>query len=479
MLLISCSNNTDNGSSRAADTVRAINNRPDEAESTAELTLLDERAAVSDDLPETDFGGANFRISVNDSFDPDMYSAEINGDILNDSIYERNSRIEERFNVVISTVLTSGRYNDPYIIKTVLAGEDAFDLTAVYTYLAGNPIMQNCYLNWNDIPYMDFSKPWWVQSANSAFSIGDKMYVSVGDLSIKTLLLTYCIYFNINQAENYNITNLYDDVYNNKWTIDYFLGLTKDVYQDVNGDGSFDEGDFFGFAGEKVTNLDVYTAAFDIPLIAKDSQNYPVLNINLDKMTQAIEKVYALYYNSAGAFTDNVGQEIYVFKNGNALFLTSWVGNAFDVFRDMDDDYGILPYPKFDDQQAEYLTNSMDNYSPFGVPITASNLDLVGIITTAMNAESYKTVMPAYYEVALQTKYTRDNDSVAMLDILMNGRNYDFSILHGSYLARLPYLFRDVIGAKSTDFMSKYSAAENQINVGLQQIIEVYEDART
>jgi len=43
----------------------------------------------------------------------------------------------------------------------------------------------------------------------------------------------------------------------------------------------------------------------------------------------------------------------------------------------------------------------------------------------ALQSESAKTVRPAYYDIALKTKYTRDDDSVEMLDLIFNTRVVD------------------------------------------------------
>ena len=140
----------------------------------------------------------------------------------------------------------------------------------------------------------------------------------------------------------------------------------------------------------------------------------------------------------------------------------------------MKDDYGILPYPKFDENQDKYYSNSMDNYSLLSVPKTVTDLEFVGTITEALTRESHYSVVPAYYDVALTSKYARDEQSVAMLDIIMDGRQYDFSILHNGQIADLPYFFRNLIAAKSTNVASKYAAIESQVNEGLKSLGDSY-----
>ena len=62
---------------------------------------------------------------------------------------------------------------------------------------------------------------------------------------------------------------------------------------------------------------------------------------------------------------------------------------------------------------------------PCIVPITNSDLDMTGTILEALHCVSYETVIPAYYEISLKTKYSRDVESAAMLDLIFRSRVID------------------------------------------------------
>lgn len=462
-----------NSGSSAPETTAA-----DTAAETEETTTAD---PLADDVPELDFGGKPFRVSVMSKYEQEFLAEEESGDVCNDAVYARNRLVEERFNTVITPLVTNYVDNNThvnYIKNTVLAGEDAFDLAALYVYVSGIPILAGLYQSWKGVPYVDFERPWWVQSANEAFTIGGDRYIAVGSVCVTTLLLAYGIFFNKTVAEGYNVGNLYDVVYDGKWTIDRLGETAKGVYADLNGNNQSDKDDLFGFIAEKVTNLDAYLPAFDQSITAFDDEGYPYFIINCEKTYNAVDKVYSLYYENEGSYiTPAAGDEITKFARGEALFLTTWMNNAFTVFRDMEDDYGILPYPKFDEAQEDYLSNSMDNYSTLGIPMTADDLDFIGAVIEVLSAESYKSVMPAYYEVALKTKFTRDEDSIAMLELIMDGLNYDFSVLHSSsYLSSIYTRFRIVIAKPSRDFASDYASIEEKLLTSLESLIGIYKE---
>ena len=444
--------------------------------SDAAVTLDDVTTSPLYELEQKDFGGREFRISVTKKYETEMWVEDENGDVCNDAVYNRNIKVGDYLNVKIVNVVSDGESNQvSEISKNIAAGDDVYDLTAVYTWLVGGPMLEGCFQNWSDVPVVDFSREWWVTDANEAFSIGGNQFVAVGDLSVTTLLLSYAVYFNQRIAEEYKFPNLYETVLDGKWTIDEMLSLSKDMYQDLNNDGQLDENDAYGFAGDKVTNLDVWTSAFDIPLIEKNKNGDPVACVNLERLQTALEKVNSLLYDNQ-SFISWSGDEIKVFANGNSAFLTTWINNSFTTLRSMKDDYGILPYPKLDEEQKNYYSNSMDNYSMLSVPKTVTDTDFVGTVTEALTRENHFSVIPAYYDVALTAKYARDEQSVAMLDIIMDGRKYDFSILHSAQLANLPYLFREMTRDHADSAASRYASISSAVDEGLKTLAAKYRE---
>ena len=448
---------------------------------TAELTEMEKRALMEDDLPEKDFGGKDFRIPTKRGMMYEIEEEEETGDIIEDALYARNRRIEERFNIKIVPVITEagdGNTHVNEVRQSIMAADDAFDLSATYVFTTGPLVTDGCFLNWLNMPYNDLSKPWWIGGVNDKFRVGDAIYAATGDMCVSTLKLTYGVFYNRTRGADYDLNEtIYDTIREGKWTIDKFIEMTRDVYVDVNGDGTRDGKDFYGFTAEKATNLDVYTFAFDIPLVKNNEDGVPELAINTPKTIEAVEKVNKLYWDGVGSYIpEDYMEPIHMFRNGNALFTTTYLTNAFSTFRDMTDDYSILPYPKWDEAQEKYMTGAMDNYSVLGVPVTVSDLEMVSIITESLNIESYKTLFPTYYEQALQSKYARDAESIEMIDILMAGRNFDFCTLFSSTIIGIPFMVRELVAGKSTAFASKYKSLEKGAQKGLEKVLKAYEE---
>ena len=449
-------------------------------ETAAEEDILENRKLISDDLPQKDFEGEEYRLSVIASRQYEAYTEVENGDICNDAVYARNRTVEERFNTVFTPIQIADTDYVASIQKTAMAGDDIYDVVTMFTYSANSLILQELCQNWYNVPNINFDKPWWIGSAMDSYTVGDQCFVAVGSFNTTTLLRTYAIFFNRALAKDYDIGDLYSLVEDGRWTLDQLDTLTKSFYTDLNGNGAHDSSDQFGFLSDIYTCLDTFMAGADITIFTKDETGYPQYSLDVEKGHALFDRVLKLYHKNEGSYTgSDTAELVNIFVNGRALFFATWLDNAFTAFRDMEDDYGILPWPKYDEEQDAYLTTSMDNVSAMLLPVTSNNLELVGIITEALYAESYKTVMPAYYDTVLKVKLTRDPQSVEMLDLIMNGIRYDFAFLHYQNLNGITQVYRNLIQKDTNTFASHIASIESSLLKNLEKILDVYRELET
>jgi hypothetical protein len=114
------------------------------------------------------------------------------------------------------------------------------------------------------------------------------------------------------------------------------------------------------------------------------------------------------------------------FTEGRALFLTEFVGTV-NTLRSAGFEYGILPCFKYDDTQEDYCSSFLP--SPSAIPATCTDKERSGVILSAFAAGGYKKVSVAYFETAVKTKYTTDEDSAEMLDIIAGNVVSDGTIM--------------------------------------------------
>ncbi|MBQ7932802.1 MAG: hypothetical protein IJ334_17565 [Clostridia bacterium] len=486
MLLSSLTACSDNASDKETDqpavqdtvTADTGTSESDGAEETADENS---RANIPDNLPEITFDGQEFRAAQQISNKYEFYSEELNGEGANDAVYNRNIKIEDRFDISITSVdyeslgaITSD------VAKLVTAGTDAYEVASHCAWKSSTPIRAGVYRNWNEVDHVDFTQPWWNQLANESNTINGILYTATGDINISSLLNTYAMFFNIDLAADYGITPdmLYNYVYEGKWTIDKLIETTSSIYVDTDGDGEKGDEDVFGYAAHPGISSDAWLAAFDQPITGKDENGNPTVVFMTDKTVAAFEKIFDFYYNSVGTYAMAAAEyEVTMFVNGDVIMIPSIFNDAFNSYRFMESAYGIVPYPKWDEAQERYLTNARDQYTVLGIPAFKNDdsLEFIGIITEALAAESYRSVFPQYYDIALKGKYSVDKDTANMVDLVLAGRNFDFSFLFGdSEFQGLPYMFRDMLREKVEDISSRYAKIRKALNKSVEKIAGYY-----
>lgn len=450
---------------------------------TSETTPVSEVPVISDDLPDADYGGYTVRVLMRNSTYPDwigdMFSEAEDGDVLNDAIYRRNRAVCERFNVEFELIKSSNNNYETDAVSSIVAGDDAYDIIVPHARAAFVYAEQGLCLDWKtQLTYVDLDKPWWDQDAKKSFDINRKLFTMIGDISYQALAQTDCMMFNKKLFDKYNEEYPYQKVLDNKWTFDEFSRIALLCSDDLNGDGVIEpDKDLYGYATYIwVGPMQALTAGGG-RIVTADKDGGLALTINSERNVSIYEDYFALLANKNCYLELNRDskQSVYdckkVFSEGRALMMD---GNLNDIsyLRDMKDDFGIVPWPKYDTTCEKYYTNVDSGTNLFLVPITNPDPERISVILEALCAEGYRSVIPAYYEVALQKKYTRDDLSVQMLDIIKDGRVFDIGYYYcGGTFGSAGYNL-----ANSTDrsFSSYYAKNEKSVNAELGRKLEKY-----
>lgn len=477
MLLASCAsgggNSVDSGTKAAVQTT-------DTAAELTEETMV----RAEPELPEADFGGYTFRVYSKGEDHPhwvskDIVAQEENGDPINDAVYRRNSVIGERYNFVIEEIRENNWVNN--INRAVNAGEDVYDLLMLHPNSVINVLVENQMLiDLHDMPYMNLEAPWYDQNANESLSIGGALYATVGEISIMDNDATWVVLFNKEMADDYDVEDLYGLVKSGGWTLERLYELSEDVSGDINGDGTLDENDRWGVQNEPY-NVMAFCQAAGEKIVDKDSEDLPYVTLGSDRFisvfTRAMDLLtdgsvcmnyndYAAKYPGTDAWTDCMDP---AFSDGRVLFNVTGL-NRVTMFRSMEADFGILPMPKFEETMESYISPvQMWCSSSIAVLKSASDLERTGIIVEALSAESLYTLTPAYYDVTLKTKLSRDNESAEMLDIIFGNRVYDIGAMYN--WGNVYQLTLDLAAAKNYNFQSEFAKKEKSINTKIEKAI--------
>jgi hypothetical protein len=443
------------------------------------------RSKIDDDLPDKNYDGTAFTLMVRQGMEKQFYLDEQTGDVVNDAVYERQLTVDSRFNIKYGIYPIAGGWSDQSVYlaairQSVLADDDAFDCIEGYAAYIGTFASEKLFGNWLDLPCIDTDKPWWSQDAADEFTINGKLFFLTGDLALSLWSNFFVILFNKTLVTDYNFPDMYELVTSGGWTLDKLKELVKGVNRDLDGDSDLDASDQYGFAISRGNYMDVFHIIFDKPITVKDENGIPQLNITSEEMVTMSDAILDLLYNNTGVYSiaesSTSDQELRDMFIQNQIVLSPQYLSSVELFRDKDTDFGIIPYPKFDDKQSSYLTASQDGYSLFCYPITVNDLEMCSIIIEALAAESYKQVIPAYYEIALKTKYSRDDESAVMLDLIRDNLAFNFGAINSANIGGPVQLIRQVVQNSKGNYARVAKSSQKAITIKLNKLLEAYLD---
>ena len=447
-------NEGDNTSAEALTTAA-----PNGADETAEP---EETELVSKTLPEgLTFGGETVTFLCRDSsfVNDELFVDDLNGAMVNDAIYRRNENVQDQLDVVFECIKVAG--TDNYQISNELRnaannGETYFDIAANSTYSTIMYTGENILLDLTECEYLDLGAVYWSQGFNQHASIGDAQYLATGAIALSLFRYMFVNFYNKELLASAQCENLYDVVDEKRWTLDYQIQLSKDLFRDADGSGSVSEGDTVGFATSTVLYVDPYWSSCDIPIVTKDSDNLLEFNLDIEKLGNVVDKLITLYHDS-NAWVDNTSGDDGKQNSLGTLFASGLVGTTCmrlvsvetQQFISMEAEYGVIPVPKYDEAQENYYTYLHDQFTSVGITSVLTKdkerVQMLGAVLEAMALESYKTVVPAYYEVALKGRYLDDSDSWRMLDMIYENVKVDAGVLYTKVLDSIHQTPRDMV----------------------------------
>lgn len=445
----------------------------------AEETAAPEETEVTDELPEISFDGADYVIltrSCCETHTNGVYIEELTGDVVNDAVYDRNMEIEERFNIHIAQPQLGSDGEATVLNAAVQAGDDAYDVAIWHYRWLGTSAASGYLTDTTAAKYIDYEKPWWYQNVNDAYSVGGHYYVLVGMYDLDNYYDNICTYFNKNlMADLYPEEDLYSIVKEGRWTADTLETLAAGATIDTDGNGVMDPAkDMYGYAQDNGYSF-VYQFAWDQPVTERDADGFPVTCINTERQAQIVERLYRILFESSPVIkNEDGGARQTAFQEGRSLFMIATLSTSIQL-RDMEQDFGIIPVAKFDEAQEEYLTHATAHTSAVGIPInkTQEGLEKSAIILEAMAAGGFKTVRPAVYDIALKSKYARDDATYEMIDLVIEGRDADFAEIFDNW--GLTYTL-DILVARSEskDWASHYKQKEKVQDKLIQDAVKQF-----
>ncbi|MBQ2729753.1 MAG: hypothetical protein IJF69_03170 [Clostridia bacterium] len=377
----------------------------------------------------------------------------LTGATIEDTVYKRNMAVEEKYKVVINErVEISG---DPAaLLQTFyMTGDFSFDVIYGWGYKLGACIPENYFTDFKSLPNVNLDEEYWSPSAIEELTVNDKLYLCINDISMNKLEWAGFLFYNKQVAEDYNVNtsfgSFYDLVREGKWTLDTYLKVVSSVSNDLDGDGKITKDDVYGLIDGDGVGLGL-GASCGMSYATKADDGSYLLNYYNEKTLDIANKIRDVYSNGNyvknfedmwqnadySGYTDQWEYARSFFARDHALFCA---GSAYITgeFRDMESEYGIIPFPKYDENQENYISTISHLASIFALPSTYRNnvstagADRTGIILEYMAYKSQELLLPQYYDTLLKGQRLNSPDDQEMLDIIRKTVRYEFTDMMG------------------------------------------------
>jgi hypothetical protein len=372
------------------------------------------------------------------------------GDPVNDAAFDRKVKIEQKYNAQLKIVFVAGADPAAEQYRTaILAGDSSYDAGITTCTNFTSLLSGNFLTDWKDLTYVDMAKPYWNKNFYESMSIMGKHYAADGDISKRRLECVWIMAFNKSLTAANGFDSPYDLVKSGDWTYGKMHEMARSAAKDLNGDGAMElKTDLWGLNYTGDTIMGIINCS-GVKIAEVNSEGIPELTVGTEVNLEKLFKIYTEMRDhtysidtlfQAGGGVTGLG-DVDIFSENRCLFLACAThniaadntegANNTNSLRAMDVDFGIIPYPKWDKAQADYMPHTAGNYHPvLTVPQTNTDLDNTGIILEAMAYEGMKGITPAFYENLLKTKTARDNESEEMIDYIFGNLSYDIGNMY-------------------------------------------------
>ena len=460
---------------------------------------FDANGRLKDNLPkDLNFEGEEVRILYwKDADQPEFEQDTVTGDNVRDAVYDRNNQVQDRLNIEIVWYSQPGNGDNissfvKHIENQYNTATQLYDIIAAYSRTTGMAAIHGYLYNMQTITennYMDLKMPWWPQQLVDTVNFGDAYYFISGDMSTNVIYMMRHMYFNKDLFARYELENPYQLVYDGKWTMDKMIEMTSDRYQDLDRNNTISDADAYGFVACEYI-LSSYVIACNLRFIDDGSGDQDVLIISPDygsrKMTKLLSKLgdwaatdsVRIHNGGVESFSTRVNVT-QAFENNRALMITTHSAEAAN-YSSKDFGLGIVPNPKYNEQQINYYTGMGNRYSLYGIYVDfepregdkAATLSMFTAVMECWASEGYRLTTPEVFEVNMQLKYSEGQDETNMFEYIRSGITFDLGPIFDAYLNVISERPIKSAVCVNAPWSSSYQAFKVSIGAQLHQLCE-------
>lgn len=425
-----------------------------------------------------DFGDEYVKFLHRTSFKNELYATEEDKGTVDEAVFARNEYVQEQLNVEFQYVEVDEAYNQyakmhNRILSSYLAGDEEVQIISGGAYYAPALVTQEVYydmhvLNSSKTNYLNFEQKWWNAAFAEQAELFGKLFYATGDLTISVTKELEAMAYNKSLLNSYYPeADLLQEVYDGEWTYEKMLGYLTEV-------GNSEDSGVYGLAVMCDSgSIDGFLSGMDVDLMEIEDESL-LVNINTDHNYEVVNKLRELYHDNP--HVDSNGDTCNArFSGGQSIFYMGMILKEGGVLSKSDFDFYVIPSPKWDDNQEDYVVAPHDLYSCISVMNGVEDTDMISAVLELLAYRSYVKVRPALFENTYKYSYIGSEDGAKMFDFVLDHVSYNFMNIYSNVLGNVFWTLRDNVRYLSknqllTDLVNASSIAKANLETFLYAV---------
>ena len=415
-------------------------------------------------------------------------------DDVDNGIIERNNKIQNEIGVTIVDYPFEGGISDlQSLTKTMFdSQDDTIDVYCGYQYFDISLATQKHLYNLTDIvndngdPLINIDQPYWATNYINSISYNDYIYWVTGDLSLRYTGGLYCTFVNTEIYDqkvkaSYEGKSIYQIVNEGNWTMQTMIDMAALGAEDGDGDGKITEGEIAGFVFETQDIWDGIAFGCKIEFgkkVSSPAGDEITVNLPDDPKARTLANFcYTLHTaNYALKVQENDSKNMMAyFNDGLALFAVNKIYQSAVWLNEMDS-FAIVPTPKLNKDQTAYGSGCHDSLTIFGISRYTDAPEACAATLELMAYYGSQLVTPVFYEkYILGGRTVREDESIAMIEIIRKGFNSDFVAAWSHSINDIVHIYRD--SSRCKNFKAQMDYNKNKWPKSLGTLLESLEEA--
>ena len=379
-----------------------------------------------DTVKGIDYGNSTFRILCStelQGFYEDTHEIES----IKKSVVDRNEKVQNLLNIELDYDAISGNTGNQTVFATTIrtsnySGDNVYDLVIPQSYYGVALGLEGCYFNYMNSDSVRWDEPWYYQDVNDKCQIYGQTYFLASAFLMDKIQAAMVAWYNVGLGEQFGLSvdDLYQRVFDGEWTFEDLDELSRVV---ENNEGVYG-------AVSVWHGIRALLIAQDTPFVTVSDSGDVSLSYYNQHLESVFSRVYSFVNENPNVYAMDSGNEaVELFPQGQSLFALSYVGlMASSDYMNSDLDYTLLPMPKYDAEQENYITD-VQRWDLVSV-LSNADTERACVVLDALSYYSYTDVVPEFWDHLLGSRFARDPMVPDVLEIVRQSINIDFSAIY-------------------------------------------------